>query len=32
VKISERLGGAGQITLLFKSRPQLFELVEKLSK
>ncbi len=32
VKITERLGGAGQITLLFKSRPQLFELVEKLSK
>lgn len=32
VKISERRGGAGQITLSFTSRPQLFELVEKLSK
>lgn len=32
VKISERRGGAGQILLSFASRPQLFELVEKLSK
>lgn len=32
VKISERRGGAGQITLVFNTRPQLIELVEKLSK
>ena len=32
VKLTERRGGAGQITLSFASRPQLFELVEKLSK
>ncbi len=31
VKITERRGGAGQITLSFSTRPQLFELVEKLS-
>ncbi len=32
VRLTERRGGAGQITLSFASRPQLFELVEKLSK
>ena len=32
VKISERRGGAGQITLVFNTCPQLIELVEKLSK
>lgn len=32
VRLIERRGGAGQITLSFSSRPQLFELVEKLSK
>ncbi len=31
-RLIERRGGAGQITLSFTSRPQLFELVEKLSK
>ena len=31
-RLTERRGGAGQITLSFASRPQLFELVEKLSK
>ena len=30
VKISERRGGAGQITLSFATRPQLFDLIEKL--
>ena len=32
VKITERRGGAGQITLSFATRTQLFELVEKLTK
>jgi len=32
VKITERRGGAGQVTLSFVSRPQLFELVERLTK
>lgn len=32
VKISERRGGAGQITLSFATRPQLFDLIEKLTK
>ena len=32
VKLSERRGGAGQITLSFATRTQLFELVEKLTK
>jgi hypothetical protein len=31
-KLSERRGGAGQITLSFATRTQLFELVEKLVK
>ena len=31
VKITERRGGAGQIALSFNTRPQLFELVERLS-
>ena len=31
-KLSERRGGAGQITLSFATRTQLFELVEKLTK
>ena len=32
VKISQRHGGAGQVVLSFVSRPQLMELVEKLTK
>lgn len=32
VKITEKRGGAGQITIQFDTRPQLFELVEKLKK
>lgn len=32
VKITERRGGAGQIILSYVSRPQLYELVEKISK
>lgn len=32
VKLSERRGGAGSITLSFSTRTQLFELVEKLTK
>lgn len=32
VKISEKRGGAGQITLSFDTRVQLFELIEKLTK
>ena len=32
VKISERRGGAGQITLSFATRPQLFELADRLTK
>lgn len=31
VHVSERRGGAGQITISFKSRPHLYELIEKLS-
>ena len=32
VKLTERRGGSGQITLMFNTRPQLFELVEKITK
>jgi ParB family chromosome partitioning protein len=32
VKISQRRGGAGQVVLSFVSRPQLMELLEKLTK
>lgn len=32
VKLTERRGGAGQIVLSFDTRPQLFELVKKLTK
>lgn len=32
VKLSERRGGAGQITLSFATRTQMYELVERLSK